>query len=273
MSDKLKIDFNQFFLIAGPCVIENKSHSLMMAEKLLEITTELKIQFIYKSSYDKANRSSGKSFRGVGIDKGLSILQEVKNQYNIPVLTDVHSVEEISLAGEVVDILQIPAFLSRQTDLLIAAARTQKIVNIKKGQFLAPWEMKNAVEKVKNEGADQILLTERGTFFGYHNLVSDMRSIPIMKQLNCPVVFDGTHSVQQPGAKGSSSGGQREFVPILSRSALAAGADGLFWEVHDNPDQAPSDGSNMLNIVDVSRFLNQMLQVYQLCHEFKYESI
>lgn len=234
------------FLIAGPCVIESKQLALDTAGQLKELTSELGIPFIYKSSYDKANRSSAASFRGLGMEEGLRILSEVKRQIGVPVLTDVHTEAEIPMVAETVDVLQTPAFLCRQTDFIQACARTGKPVNIKKGQFLAPWDMKNVVAKAKaaNGGADTILVCERGVSFGYNTLISDMRSLMIMRETGCPVVFDATHSVQQPGGLGTASGGQREFVPVLARAAVAAGISGLFAETHPNPDQALSDGPN-----------------------------
>ena len=233
------------FLIAGPCVIESQQMALDTAGKLKEICRELNIPFIYKSSYDKANRSSGKSFRGFGLDAGLKILSEVKAQLGVPVLTDVHSVEEIAPVAAVVDVLQTPAFLCRQTDFIHAVARCGRPVNIKKGQFLSPWDMQNVVEKAREaSGQDNIMVCERGASFGYNNLVSDMRSLAVMRNTGCPVVFDATHSVQLPGGQGTVSGGQREFVPVLARAAVAAGISGLFMETHPNPSQALSDGPN-----------------------------
>jgi 2-dehydro-3-deoxyphosphooctonate aldolase (KDO 8-P synthase) len=233
------------FLIAGPCVIESQQMALDTAGKLKEICRELNIPFIYKSSYDKANRSSGKSFRGFGLDAGLKILSEVKKQIGVPVLTDVHSIEEIAAVAAVVDVLQTPAFLCRQTDFIHAVARCGRPVNIKKGQFLSPWDMQNVVEKAREaSGADNIMVCERGASFGYNNLVSDMRSLAVMRNTGCPVVFDATHSVQLPGGQGTVSGGQREFVPVLARAAVAAGISGLFMETHPNPSQALSDGPN-----------------------------
>jgi 2-dehydro-3-deoxyphosphooctonate aldolase (KDO 8-P synthase) len=233
------------FLIAGPCVIESQQMAMDTAGKLKEICNELQINFIYKSSYDKANRSSGKSFRGFGLDAGLKILGEVKAQLGVPVLTDVHSIEEISQVAEVVDVLQTPAFLCRQTDFIHAVARCGRPVNIKKGQFLSPWDMQNVVEKAREaSGAENIMVCERGASFGYNNLVSDMRSLAVMRNTGCPVVFDATHSVQLPGGQGTVSGGQREFVPVLARAAVAAGVSGLFMETHPNPSKALSDGPN-----------------------------
>jgi 2-dehydro-3-deoxyphosphooctonate aldolase (KDO 8-P synthase) len=234
-----------FFLIAGPCVVESEQLQIDVAGKLKEIAAELKIPFIFKSSYDKANRSSGKSFRGPGMDEGLRILSEVKKQLHVPVLTDVHTAEEVPTVASVVDVLQTPAFLCRQTDFIHAVARGGKPVNIKKGQFLAPTDMKNVVDKAREaSGTDNIMVCERGASFGYNNLVSDMRSLAIMRETNCPVVFDATHSVQLPGGQGTTSGGQREFVPVLARAAVATGISGLFMETHPDPSKALSDGPN-----------------------------
>jgi 2-dehydro-3-deoxyphosphooctonate aldolase (KDO 8-P synthase) len=233
------------FLIAGPCVIESQQMAIDTAGKLQEICRELDIPFIYKSSYDKANRSSGKSFRGFGIDAGLKILAEVKAQLGVHILTDVHSIEEIAQVAAVVDVLQTPAFLCRQTDFIHAVAKCGRPVNIKKGQFLSPWDMKNVVDKAREaSGVDNIMVCERGASFGYNNLVSDMRSLAVMRNTGCPVVFDATHSVQLPGGQGNVSGGQREFVPVLARAAVAAGVAGVFMETHPNPSQALSDGPN-----------------------------
>ena len=233
------------FLIAGPCVIESQQLAMDTAGKLKEICNELQINFIYKSSFDKANRSSGKSFRGPGMEEGLNILAEVKKQIGVPVLTDVHDIEEIAPVAAVVDVLQTPAFLCRQTDFIHAVAKCGKPVNIKKGQFLSPWDMKNVVDKAREaSGADNIMVCERGASFGYNNLVSDMRSLAVMRNTGCPVVFDATHSVQLPGGQGTVSGGQREFVPVLARAAVAVGVSGLFMETHPNPSQALSDGPN-----------------------------
>ncbi len=233
------------FLIAGPCVIESQQMAMDTAGKLKEICSELKINFIYKSSYDKANRSSGKSFRGFGLEAGLKILADVKKQIGVPVLTDVHSIEDIAPVAAVVDVLQTPAFLCRQTDFIHAVARSGRPVNIKKGQFLSPWDMQNVVEKAREaSGADNIMVCERGVSFGYNNLVSDMRSLAVMRNTGCPVVFDATHSVQLPGGQGTVSGGQREFVPVLARAAVAAGVSGLFMETHPDPAKALSDGPN-----------------------------
>jgi 2-dehydro-3-deoxyphosphooctonate aldolase (KDO 8-P synthase) len=236
---------NPLFLIAGPCVIESRQLALDTAAALKEICTEMEVPFIYKSSYDKANRSSGKSFRGLGMDKGLEILAEVKRACGVPVLTDVHEKEDVAEVSAVVDVLQTPAFLCRQTDFIHAVAAAGRPVNIKKGQFLSPGEMKNVVEKAREaSGKDNILVCERGSSFGYNNLVSDMRSLAIMRETGCPVVFDATHSVQLPGGQGSSSGGQREFVPVLARAAVASGIAGIFMETHPDPERAPSDGPN-----------------------------
>ena len=255
------------FLIAGTCVIESRQMALDTAGTLKEICADLGIGFIYKSSYDKANRSSSKSFRGKGIDEGLDILDEVKRQINVPVLTDVHTVEEITQVASVVDVLQTPAFLCRQTDFIQAVASAGKPVNIKKGQFLAPWDMKNVVEKARQaSGQDNVMVCERGVSFGYNNLVSDMRSLMVMRDTGCPVIFDATHSVQLPGGQGDKSGGQREFVPVLARAAVASGIAGLFMETHPNPDQALSDGPNawplakMRKLLETLKFLDELVK-------------
>ena len=242
------------FFIAGPCAMESRAHALEVSAALKEIFAEAGIPFLYKSSFDKANRSSGAGFRGVGMKEGLSILAEVRESRNVPVLTDIHTAEQAAPVAEVVDYLQTPAFLCRQTDLILAAAATMKPVNIKKGQFLAPWEMENVLKKAKSTGNDKISLCERGTSFGYGNLVVDMRGLEIMKRF-APVVFDATHSVQLPGAQGSCSGGQREFVPALARAATAIGVAGIFMEVHPDPDKAPCDGPNMLPLKELPAFL------------------
>jgi 2-dehydro-3-deoxyphosphooctonate aldolase (KDO 8-P synthase) len=251
------------FLIAGPCVIESRQMALDTAGKLKEICAALGVNFIYKSSYDKANRSSGKSFRGLGMDTGLTILAEVKQQIGVPVLTDVHAEDEIAAVASVVDVLQTPAFLCRQTDFIQACAASGKPVNIKKGQFLAPGDMKHVVAKAKeaNAGADTIMVCERGASFGYNNLVSDMRSLAIMRETGCPVVFDATHSVQLPGGQGTSSGGQREFVPVLARAAVAVGVSGLFMETHPNPAEALSDGPNAWPLADMPELLEALLEL------------
>ncbi len=243
------------FFIAGPCAIESRAHALEVSAALREIFADAGVPFVYKSSFDKANRSSGAGFRGVGMKEGLSILAEVRESRQIPVLTDIHTAEQATPVAEVVDYLQTPAFLCRQTDLILAAASTMKPVNIKKGQFLAPWEMENVLRKARSTGNDRISLCERGTSFGYGNLVVDMRGLEIMKKF-APVVFDATHSVQLPGAQGSCSGGQREFVPTLARAAAAVGVAGIFMEVHPDPDKAPCDGPNMLAIRDLPAFLS-----------------
>lgn len=254
------------FLIAGPCVIESQQLALDTAGQLKEICTELGIPFIYKSSFDKANRSSGKSFRGPGMDQGLRILAEVKQQIGVPVLTDIHEVDEIEPVAAVVDVLQTPAFLCRQTDFIHAVARCGKPVNIKKGQFLAPGDMKNVVDKAKeaNGGSDNIMVCERGVSFGYNNLVSDMRSLAIMRETGCPVVFDATHSVQLPGGQGTVSGGQREFVPVLARAAVAVGVAGLFMETHPQPEKAMSDGPNAWPLPKMKALLATLKQIDDL---------
>lgn len=241
--------------ISGPCVIESEEHTLFCAEKLKEMFSETNFNFIFKASYDKANRSSIHSFRGPGIEKGLKILEKVKTKLNLPILTDVHSPEDAKRAGEVCDMIQIPAFLSRQTDLLVAAANTKASVNVKKGQFLAPWDMKNVIEKLEESGAKDILLTERGASFGYNNLVSDMRAIPIMQSLGYPVCFDASHSTQMPGGLGSSSGGQSEFIPHLAKAAVAVGADALFIESHPDPKSAKSDAATVMDLKDLKKLL------------------
>lgn len=245
------------FFIAGPCAIESRTHALEVSAALKEIFAKADMPFIYKSSFDKANRSSGAGFRGVGMEEGLSILAEVRESRDIPVLTDIHTAEQATPVAEVVDYLQTPAFLCRQTDLILAAASTGKPVNIKKGQFLAPWEMENVLKKARSTGNESITMCERGTSFGYGNLVVDMRGLEIMKKFG-PVVFDATHSVQLPGAQGSCSGGQREFVPALARAAAAVGVAGIFMEVHPDPDKAPCDGPNMLSLKDLPRFLSMI---------------
>jgi len=247
------------FLVAGPCVIESEQLAMDTAGQLKEICNELQINFIYKSSYDKANRSSGKSYRGFGMDAGLKILAEVKKQIGVPVLTDVHAEDEIAPVAAVVDVLQTPAFLCRQTDFIHAVARAGKPVNIKKGQFLSPWDMQNVVEKARDaSGKDNIMVCERGASFGYNNLVSDMRSLAVMRNTGCPVVFDATHSVQLPGGQGSSSGGQREFVPVLARAAVAAGVSGLFMETHPDPAHALSDGPNAFPLGHLKELLQTL---------------
>ncbi|HJV24263.1 MAG TPA: 3-deoxy-8-phosphooctulonate synthase [Aromatoleum sp.] len=255
-----------FFLIAGPCVIESREMAFETAGALKDICAELGIPFIYKSSYDKANRSSGKSYRGTGMEKGLDILADVRKQLGVPVLTDVHSIEEIPAVAAVVDVLQTPAFLCRQTDFIHAVAASGKPVNIKKGQFLAPGDMKNVVDKAReaNGGADTIMVCERGASFGYNNLVSDMRSLAIMRETGCPVVFDATHSVQLPGGQGTASGGQREFVPVLARAAVAVGVSGLFMETHPDPAKALSDGPNAWPLPKMKALLATLKDIDQL---------
>ncbi|HEX7877516.1 MAG TPA: 3-deoxy-8-phosphooctulonate synthase [Sphingobium sp.] len=247
-----------FVLISGPCQIESRDHAMMLAERLSGIAAKAGVPFVFKSSFDKANRTSVSGQRGVGIDAGLAILAEVKAQLGCPVLTDVHEASQVEAAAQAVDILQIPAFLCRQTDLLLAAGRSGAVVNVKKGQFLAPWDMAAVAQKVASTGNERILLTERGASFGYNTLVSDMRSLPVMAQTGYPVVFDATHSVQQPGGLGSASGGQREFAPVLARSAIAAGVAAVFAEAHDDPDRAPSDGPVMLPIEWVGPLLERL---------------
>lgn len=248
------------FLIAGPCVIESEQMALDTAGQLKEICQQIGIPFIYKSSYDKANRSSGKSFRGFGLEAGLKILEKVKNQIGVPVLTDVHNIEDIAVVASVVDVLQTPAFLCRQTDFIHAVATCGKPVNIKKGQFLSPWDMQNVVEKARDvSGQDNIMVCERGASFGYNNLVSDMRSLAVMRNTKCPVVFDATHSVQLPGGQGTVSGGQREFVPVLARAAVAAGVSGVFMETHPNPSQALSDGPNAFPLGHLKELLQTLM--------------
>ena len=256
------IDLSQpLFLIAGPCVIESRDHSFFMATELKKIAAEAGVPFVFKASFDKANRTSIKSFRGPGIEEGLQILADIRQQLRLPVLSDIHTPEQASAAGQVLDILQIPAFLSRQTDLLLAAARTGKIVNVKKGQFLAPWEMQNVVEKIRQAGNDHCILTERGSSFGYNNLVVDFRSFPIMQTFGVPVVFDVTHSLQLPGGQGKSSGGQPEFIPHFARAGVAAGVEGLFMEVHDNPAKALSDGPNALKLSLLPDLLHHLVAI------------
>jgi len=253
---------SRLFLIAGPCVIENETLCLRVAAALQKICARLGIFYVFKASFDKANRTSGQSFRGPGLDDGLRVLARVREKIGVPVLTDIHNESHAAVAGEVVDILQIPAFLCRQTDLVEAAAVTGQIVNLKKGQFLSPAEMGQVVDKARGAGAKRILVTERGSTFGYNNLVADMRSIPIMQRFGFPVVFDATHSVQLPGGGGTRSGGQREFAPVLARAALAAGANGLFIETHPQPDRALSDGPNMIPLAKMPELLRGLLKVF-----------
>jgi 2-dehydro-3-deoxyphosphooctonate aldolase (KDO 8-P synthase) len=253
-----------FFLIAGPCVVESEQLQLDAAGELKEITGRLGINFIFKSSFDKANRTSGKSFRGLGMEEGLRILGEVKKQVGVPVLTDVHEYTPFDEVAEVVDVLQTPAFLCRQTDFIQKVARTGKPVNIKKGQFLSPWDMQNVVEKARAVGNDRILVCERGASFGYNNLVSDMRSLAVMRDTGCPVVFDATHSVQLPGGQGTKSGGQREFVPVLARAAVAVGVSGVFMETHPDPDKALSDGPNAWPLGKMEALLETLVSLDQV---------
>jgi 2-dehydro-3-deoxyphosphooctonate aldolase (KDO 8-P synthase) len=250
-----------FFLIAGPCVIESRDHAFGLARSLRSTCAKLDVPFIFKASFDKANRTSIRSYRGPGLDKGLEILAEIKAALGVPVLSDVHETAQVMKAAEVLDVIQIPAFLCRQTDLLLAAARTGKPVNIKKGPFLSPYDMKNAVEKIESQGNRKIILTERGTMFGYNNLVVDIRSIPIMKRWGYPVVIDASHSVQKPGGDVASSGGDREFIPAIARAAVSAGADGVFLEVHEDPEAALSDKHNALNLKDLKKLLEDLLRL------------
>jgi 2-dehydro-3-deoxyphosphooctonate aldolase (KDO 8-P synthase) len=252
----------QLFLIAGPCVIENEKLCLQVGAAMEKTCRNLGIFYVFKASFDKANRTSRKSFRGVGMERGLEILAKVRSKLGVPVLTDIHNETHAAVVGEIVDILQIPAFLCRQTDLIEAAAATGQILNIKKGQFLSPCEMRQVVEKARAAGAEKILLTERGTTFGYNNLVADMRSIPMMRSIGCPVVFDATHSVQLPGGGGDKSSGQREFAPVLARAALAAGANGLFIETHPRPDKALSDGPNTIPLAEMPGLLKNFLKIF-----------
>ena len=257
-----------FVLIAGPCALESREHALEMSHALTELTGKLGLGLIYKTSFDKANRTSLGSGRGLGLETSLPILAEVREAYGCPLLTDVHEAEQCAPVAEVVDVLQIPAFLCRQTDLLVAAAMTGKAVNVKKGQFLAPWDMKNVVAKIEESGNPNVLVTERGASFGYNTLVSDMRSLPIMAaQTGCPVVFDATHSVQQPGGQGATTGGQREFVPVLARAALAVGVAAVFMETHQDPDKAPSDGPNMVPLAELPALAETMVALDKLAKE------
>jgi len=246
-------------LIAGPCQMESRDHAFMIAGALKEMCAELGIGLVYKSSFDKANRTSLSGKRGMGLERSLEVFADIKAEFGLPVLTDIHTEEQCAQVAEVVDILQIPAFLCRQTDLLVAAARTGRVINVKKGQFMAPWDMKNVLAKIVDSGNANVLLTERGASFGYNTLVSDMRALPIMAGLGAPVVFDATHSVQQPGGQGGSTGGQREFVETLARAAVAVGVAGVFIETHETPDSAPSDGPNMIALKDMPRLLETLL--------------
>jgi 2-dehydro-3-deoxyphosphooctonate aldolase (KDO 8-P synthase) len=252
-------------LIAGPCALESRDHAFEMAAALKEITVKIGIGFVYKTSFDKANRTSAKSNRGIGLDDALPIFAEIRQKLDVPVLTDVHETDQCARVAEVTDVLQIPAFLCRQTDLLVAAAATGRVVNIKKGQFLAPWDMANVVGKVTAAGNPNVLVTERGASFGYNTLVSDMRALPILaRTTGAPVIFDATHSVQQPGGKGTSSGGEREFVPVLARAAVAVGVAGVFIETHQDPDQAPSDGPNMIPLKQLDSLLRRLIEFDKL---------
>ena len=270
MQNSVKLDNIEFnnlkkiVLIAGPCVLESYDHAKLMVEKLLKLTEKLSLDFVYKTSFDKANRTSLKGKRGIGLERSLAIFDKIKKELKIPILTDVHNIEQCSIVADHVDILQIPAFLCRQTDLLIAAAKTNKIINVKKGQFLAPWDMVNVTKKISDSGNKNILVTERGASFGYNTLVSDMRSLPIMAKNGYPVIFDATHSVQQPGGQGESSGGQREFVEYLARAAVAVGVAGVFIETHQDPDNAPSDGPNMVPLKKLDGLINQIVEIDNL---------
>lgn len=251
-------------VIAGPCVLESRAHAMEMSHALVELTGKLGIGLIYKTSFDKANRTSGESQRGMGLEASLPILAEVREKYGCPVLTDVHAPEQCAIVADAVDVLQIPAFLCRQTDLLVAAAKTKRAINVKKGQFLAPGDMKNVAAKISKAGNDNILLCERGVSFGYNTLVSDMRALPIMAQTGYPVVFDATHSVQQPGGQGDKSGGERQYVPMLARAAVAVGVAAVFMETHQDPDHAPSDGPNMVHLKDMPVLLRQLMEFDKL---------
>ena len=263
--NNIKISNNRkICLIAGPCQLETEQHAMDMAGKIKEITNKHKIGFIYKTSFDKANRTSLKGKRGAGLENSLPVFDKIKKELNVPILTDIHNAEQCSIVSNHVDILQIPAFLCRQTDLLIAAAKTEKIINVKKGQFLAPWDMINVTKKISDSGNNQILVTERGASFGYNTLVSDMRSIPIMAKNGYPVVFDGTHSVQQPGGLGEKSGGQREFVEYLTRAAVAVGVAAVFLETHQDPDNAPSDGPNMVPLNKLEDLIKKIVEIDNL---------
>lgn len=262
-----------FVLIAGPCALESREHACEMTDALKSITSKLGIPLVYKTSFDKANRTSLNGGRGMGIEKSLPILAEVKEKYNVPVVTDVHTAEQCAIVGEVADILQIPAFLCRQTDLLIAAAKTGKIINVKKGQFLAPWDMKNVASKITESGNPNVMLCERGVTFGYNTLVNDMRALPIMAETGHPVVFDATHSVQSPGGNGTTTGGDRRMVPYLARAAIAVGVASVFMETHQDPDKAPSDGPNMVHLKDVQGILEQLLAIDKLIKPQAYAAL
>lgn len=255
-------------LIAGPCQMESRDHAMEMAGRLVEIAKAKNIGLVYKTSYDKANRTSLSGVRGMGLEKSLAVFAEIKQTYGCPVLTDVHEIAHCALMAPVIDVLQIPAFLCRQTDLLVAAAQTGRVINIKKGQFLAPWDMKNVAAKVVDSGNRNVMLTERGVSFGYNTLVNDMRALPIMAQTGYPVIIDATHSVQQPGGQGTSSGGQREFVATIARAAVAVGVAGVFIETHEDPDRAPSDGPNMVKLADLPALLDQLIAFDTLAKSF-----
>lgn len=257
------------FLIAGPCVIEGELRTLKTAEFLIKIIKELGINFIFKSSYDKANRSSLKSYRGPGLKEGLKILKKVKEEFNVPVLSDVHRFEEIAPASEVLDVLQIPAFLCRQTDLILEVAKTTKVVNVKKGQFISPWDVKNIIDKILSTGNNKIIITERGTTFGYNNLVVDFRAFPIMRSFGFPVVYDATHSIQKPGGLGDKSGGDRDMIPYLLKAAVACGVDGVFMEVHEDPELALCDGPNSFKLPDLKRLMEKIIAIDKIVIEDK----
>lgn len=265
INNKIKIGgSNPLFLIGGPCVIESQEHTFLMAKEIKKICEDLQISFIFKASYDKANRSSIKSYRGPGFERGLDILKNIKTDLDIPVLSDVHETNQIEKAAHVLDVIQIPAFLCRQTDLVVEASRAKKPINIKKGQFLSPYEIKNIVDKALSQGNENIILTERGTSFGYNNLVFDVRSIPIMKRLGFPVVIDASHSIQKPGGEGTSSGGEAEFIPFIAKAGISVGADGVFLEIHDNPPQALSDSHNSLILNKLHGLLNSLVRLRKL---------
>jgi len=255
-------------LIAGPCALESRAHAFEMATALKELTAKLGLGFVYKTSFDKANRTSAASARGMGLDKALSIFAELREKLGVPLLTDVHEPDQCAPVAEVTDVLQIPAFLCRQTDLLIAAAKTGRVINVKKGQFLAPWDMKNVVAKITGAGNGNVLVTERGVSFGYNTLVSDMRALPVLEKIGAPVIFDATHSVQQPGGQGTSSGGERQYVSVLARAAVAVGIAGVFIETHQDPDKAPSDGPNMIPLKDLPALLERLMQFDTLAKKY-----
>ena len=255
-------------LIAGPCALESEELARRVAGTMQEICARLGLSYVFKASFDKANRTSLSSYRGPGLEEGLAILARIREELQVPVISDVHEITQVQAAAEVLDIIQIPAFLCRQTDLLTAVARTGKPINLKKGQFVSPWDMENGVNKIRSAGGKKIMLVERGASFGYNNLVVDMRGLPVMRSFNCPVIYDATHSVQLPGGAGGSSGGQREFIAPLSRAAVAAGIDGLFMEVHPNPDQALCDGPNSIALDQIEGLLSQLVQIRQVCKDF-----